>query len=134
MQIKNPRIKSCAILQWLKRQFQFLVAKYFWFTFERKKCFLYFFKSGPKKIDNCNCHPNLWTNWLLVMQRFLNYAKFHCSVIDRKCYDSLLLHCAPHPPSVKNSAPWLSRLGGKGLLKIFSHRINQLMNELQRCL
>ena len=37
------------------------------------------------QLKNWNCHPNRWTNLLLVMRRFLNYTKFHSSVIDRKC-------------------------------------------------
>ena len=54
----------------------------------KKYMFCVFFQKWIKKIwqlKKLNCHPNRWTNSLLVMRRFSNYTKFHCSVFDRKC-------------------------------------------------
>ena len=88
MQIWNARIRSCAILQRLWCFFVcFLVAKFFWFTFEKKDV-LSFFQKWTKKnwqLKNWYYHPNPRTISLLVIRRFSNYAKFHCSSIDRKC-------------------------------------------------
>ena len=53
-----------------------------------KRMFCPFFSKGNKlnlATKNGNYHWNPWTIPLLVMLRFSNYPKFHCSFIDRKC-------------------------------------------------
>ena len=89
MWIQNPGIRSCAILQRFRCFFVcFLVANFFFFHFWKYTGFVYFFKSEQTKLGhfkNWNYHPNIWTILLLVMWRFSNYAKLHCSLIDRKC-------------------------------------------------
>ena len=88
MEILNPRIKSCAILQRVRWIFQFFGCQIILVHFWKKTSFVFFFQKWTKKIwqlKNWNCHPNRWTISLLVMRRFLNYTKFHCYFNDRKC-------------------------------------------------
>ena len=58
----------------------FLVTTFFWFTFQVRNPIFFLSSKVNKKIQQLikqNYHPNCWTVSLLVMQRFLNYAKFY---------------------------------------------------------
>ena len=84
------KIPASEVVQFSKDSdgfFVFLAAKFFLFTFEKKHICVFFQKWTKKnwQLKNWNDHPNPWTISLLVMRWFLNYAKIHCSFIDRKC-------------------------------------------------
>ena len=102
MCIKNPRIRSCAILQWLRWVLVFLVAKFFGSLLKKKSFCVFFLKSQQK---------NLSTEKLKLPSESLdNFAFCHVAVFklykvslflllieNIGSYDSLLLHCAPSP-------------------------------------
>ena len=69
------------------RIFKKLFSCVFFCIFWQIVCLQFFSKVNQKiwQLKNWNYHPNPWTISLLVMRRFSNYAKNHCSFIDRKC-------------------------------------------------
>ena len=86
------KIPASEVVQFSKDSdgfFCFFSCQFFFCSLLKKNTFcVFFYQKCTKKnwqIKNWNCHPNRWTNSLLVMRRFLNYAKIHCSFIDRKC-------------------------------------------------
>ena len=101
MRIKNCRIRSCAILQRFRWDFCFLVAKFFWFTLE-KRTFFFFFLRVNRKIWQLKTEITIR---ILRQFCFLSCGGFQIKqsliflllIENVGSYNSLLLHCAPPP-------------------------------------